>query len=978
MFRFIKKRKFQLTIYPLLILVFTAQVQVLAQIIDPDSTAKASRLLQAEQHILLQQVHEKSSDLPLSTIERMLNLGLFEEANSAIINIKDPSAPQAKLLKAHSLILLNDFQGAEVFVNDVLLKNPGLEEAVALKAFLEIQAWRLDQAKEICTNHLERKNSEKINVLLGRILLLQKEYKLSLAIADKVLKENDQNAEAWLLKADVFFWDQQPEKAEASLKKSLSLNPFNADARFNYGYAIWRRIDATQLDQMAAQWDLALAINPLHYQTHWHWGNGHTNLTYADYAQKEDDAVRKELTKADDAIRKNIVEKAIAITREVETKYPQSILPLMHRGSIYYSAYDMHRKTRLDSAVAIFRSVLARKKHYGPAHNGLSAAIKSQRIPYLTMYDSLIHSLDNTRITDMDNFAIVFPDVTYYPGNRVKAMVWNQLFTAVVYFPFLTKQHNSFAIPPLHIDLSIAMNSGYFKTATTFDNRQWMDIRGVGSGAAAIEYVERGAFLERNVILHEYVHLFHGKVLTDAQNRKIRALYYNAMKKNRTLDYYSQNNESEYFAQTYPAYFEPVKVHPLDFKSMNTTSDLRKKDPDMYAFLDELIGNEKAYLAGNKKAMAGNWAQVYLNLSNRAKFVKKELARSLLDTSLQYDSKYLPAYLAYAQLETENKQFEQATDWLNRANKVNARYAPVYVAFSRLEEAKLENGLLDRNTAVNNQMNFLKKAEEMEDDYQELATINARLRELYKSNGMIAQALETAIYYVKNSSRVSTYLRDRIDDAAAFAAVLTTGMELPQTIETLEKLVQQKPQNYEYRNFYADALTANHQYKKAIQTLEEVQKILIASGNPRPEYTFRIAENYFLLNQRDSADFYLDQFTSGKLKFPERERLRYAQLLLKMDKVPEAEEVIKKAISKGNPFYLSQYYFLMGQFFESKDDSKSSLENFQKSLKENPYNFEASGKLEKLFLSTGKRQEAEKRNQEKIALLNNIKAIYTL
>jgi hypothetical protein len=89
---------------------------------------------------------------------------------------------------------------------------------------------------------------------------------------------------------------------------------------------------------------------------------------------------------------------------------------------------------------------------------------------------------------------------------------------------------------------------------TTFDNRQWMDIRGVGSGAAAIEYVERGAFLERNVILHEYVHLFHGRVLTDAENRKIRSLYYQAMKEKRTLDYYSQNNESEYFAQTYPAY----------------------------------------------------------------------------------------------------------------------------------------------------------------------------------------------------------------------------------------------------------------------------------------------------------------------------------------------------------------------------------------------------------------------------------------
>ncbi len=977
MIQFIKKEKGLRNFFQLFILLFILQAHVFAQGIDPDNTAEAFKSLQAEQETLRQQF-KTSASLSLPDIEKMLNLGLFEEANGAIGKLKDPTAPAVKLLKAHYLVLQNNFAGAETFVNEVLIKNPDLEEAVAMKAFLEIQAWRLEKAKEICTKFLSKKKSEKINVLLGRILLLQKEYEKSMAIADKVLKENGQNAEAWRLKADVYFWDQQPEKAEDPLKKSLTIDPLNADARFNYGYAIWRRIDATQLNQMAAQWDLALAINPLHYQTHWHWGNGHTNLTYADYAQKEDDEVRKELTKADDAIRKNQVEEAIAITRLVAKKYPQSILPLMHRGSIYYSAYDMDRKTRLDSAVAIFRSVLARKKHYGPAHNALSAAIKSQRIPYLTMYDSLISSLDNTHITDMENFAKVFPDVVYYPGDQVKAMAWNQLFTAVVYFPFLSKQGNSFAIPPLHIDLSTAMNSSYFRFGTTFDNRQWMDIRGVGSGAAAIEYVERGAFLERNVILHEYVHLFHGRVLTDAQNRKIRSLYYNAMKENRTLDYYSQNNESEYFAQTYPAYFEPVKVHPLDFKSMNTTSDLKKHDPEMYHFLDEMITNEKAYLAGNKQAMASNWAQVYLNLSNRTRGQKKELASSLLDTALQYDSKYLPAYLAYAKLQTENNQFDQAADWLNRATKIDARYAPIYLAYAKLEEAKFDNGLIDRETSLNNQVNFLKKAGELEGDYQELAGINGLLRELYRSNGMIDQSLQTALDYVKNGSKISTYLRDRIDDASAFAAVLTTHMALPRTVETLQNLVKQKPQNYEYRNYYADVLTANHEYRKAIQTIEEAQAILTASGNARPDYTFRIAENYFLLNNTDSAYYFMDQLLSGKLKFPERERLRYGRLLLKMGKLQQAEEVFDKAIAKGSPYYMADYYYSQGELYETKTEMNKAIESYQKSLKENPYHIEASKKLQDVLISTGKKQEAEKSGTDMKNHLKQIKTIYAL
>src|SRR5690606_15111058 len=203
--------------------------------------------------------------------------------------------------------------------------------------------------------------------------------------------------------------------------------------------------------------------------------------------------------------------------------------------------------------------------------------------PFLSTYEEKIKAYRNPKIDNMQDFLQVFPDVAYYPGNVAKGMAWNQLYTAVVYFPFLVKQHRDFVIPPLNEDLAIAMKAPYFCFITSFDNRQWMDIRGVGSGVASIEYTERGAFEERNVLFHEYVHLFHGRVLTDEQNRKIKALYYKAMVNGLTLDYYSQNNESEYLAQTYPAYFEEVKVHPLDFKSMNTTADLKTKDPEMYA-----------------------------------------------------------------------------------------------------------------------------------------------------------------------------------------------------------------------------------------------------------------------------------------------------------------------------------------------------------------------------------------------------------
>lgn len=945
-----------------------------AQTIAPDSAALALQQLSKEKQEVLK--HFSSTKNKVKSIEQMLSLGLWKEAKQAISANKKPSTAY-QLLTADYLILNNEFQQAEVLVDELRKTQPENEKAVLLKAFLEIQAWRLPAAGALCEKALNDqalKNqgkvaqklsqpvrpSEKLLLMLGRTRLLQKNYTEALAIAKKVLLQNPNSAGAYLLEADVYFWNQQPDLAEAPLKKSLTLDPYNADARFSYGYAIWRRIDATQLNAMAAQWELALAINPLHFQTNWHWGNGHTNLTYADYAEKDDDVIRKALKKADDEVSQGRVANAIATTRLVEKQYPTSVLPGMHRASIYYIAFDMDRKSRLDSAENIFRKILLRKKHYGPAHNGLSAVIKSKRIPYLAVYDSISNTLNTKNINDMANFQKVFPDVNYYPGETVKAMAWNQLFTAVVYFPFLSKQGESFRIPPLHKDLAVTMNAPYFRYMTTFDNRQWMDIRGVGSGAAAIEYVERGAFLERNVILHEYVHLFHGRVLTDAECRKIRALYYQAMKEKRTLDYYSQNNESEYFAQTYPAYFEPVKVHPLDFKSMNTTSDLKTKDPDMYAFLDQLVKKERAYLAGDQKAMASNWAEVYLNKSKDMSRTNQRLTTNYLDTALVYDPSYLPAYLYYAQLKTERKDFKTAEAWIKKAEGLDPKYAPIYTAYADLYAARFAAGEIDQQTGVSKQAFYLDKAFRLEDDYQELAGISLSLAEMYKKNGMIAESMATASEYGKTGATVSTYLRDRRDDAVAYAAVLSSTLGYAEEpVAILKGLVLQKPQNFEYRNKYADALAMNQQYDAAISTLKEAQRILAASGNARTDYNLRIADFYASKGDMDQAGEYLQPFIKGDQAVRAADQLRYSLLLTKTGHIDQAETLFNTIISKGNPFYMADYYYTQGKLRAAKDGNKEAVSAlYEKAIAANPYLFPAYSELIINYQAAGEKEKA--------------------
>jgi thioredoxin-like negative regulator of GroEL len=888
----------------------------------------------------------------------MLSLGMWDEAFRAISSYKKPTQP-IELLSADYFMLNNDYKSAEQIVNKVLKQDSKNEKAISLKVALKVQAWLLPEAATICEQFLKAKSSEKIELMLGRVKLLQKKYVESLNIAKKVIANNPKNADAYLLEADVHFWDQHPELAEAPLIKSLEINPYNADARFSYGYAIWRRIDATQLNAMAAQWEIALAINPLHFQTHWHWGNGHTNLTYADYAEKNDDEVRKALKSADDLVRANKINEAIAITRTVEKQYPNSVLPLMHRGSIYHIAYSLDQKTRLDSAEHIFRSILARKKHYGPAHNGLAAIIKAKRIPYLAVYDSISNQLNTTKITDPVNFARVFPDVNYYPGNQVKAMIWNQLFTAVVYFPFLSKQNNAFQIPALHNDLAIAMNSPSFRYMTTFDNRQWMDIRGVGSGAAAIEYTEKGAYLERNVVLHEYVHLFHGRVLTDAENRKIRSLYYNAMNEKRTLDYYSQNNESEYFAQTYPAYFEPIKVHPNDFKSMNTTNDLKTKDPEMYSFLDQLVKKERAYLAGNKKVMASNWAQVYLNMSNGLRQRSSNISAKYLDTALNYDQNYLPVYLAYAQLNIESNKMDIAEEWLKKAQAISSKYAPIYVGYANLYAAKFSKNLISQQDAVIAQEKYLKEAKQLEDDYQEGARINSLLRELYRKNGMIAKAIAVAEDYGKNGPSVSTYLRDRKDDAIAYAANLKASLGYNESaVDKLKYLIEQKPQNFEFRNMYADALIENNRFKEAIETMNEAQRILAASGNARLDYTLRIAEANALSGNTANAAALISELIKGSTRLRENDRLRLIRLLLNNDQLVIAKDIFNQIKPLNEPFYMADYSFTNGLLNEKEGNKTQAISLYQAAITTNPYLIKAYNSLINSYIANGQVKEA--------------------
>ncbi|MBF9253943.1 tetratricopeptide repeat protein [Pontibacter sp. 172403-2] len=889
---------------------------------------------------------------------RMLELGLWQEA-AQVLQTAKPGA-QVKLAKAKLFILQNEFAQADELVQAVLKENPKQREALLLQSKLQVQAWELPEAMATARQVWQANpGDEEAALAIGRILMLQKNYDEALEWAGKVAQQNPDNAAAYLLESDVYFWNQEPELAEAPLIKSLTLNPFDADARFNYGYAIWRRVDATQLNDMAAQWELALALNPLHYVTHWHWGNGHTNLTYADYARPEDEQVRKALETADKLISRNKIPEALEAAAMVQQLYSASVLPAMLRGSAYYMAFDMDRRTRLDSAQAIFQQVLQKKKHYGPAHNALAAVIKQKQLTYLHNYDSLRQVVQQTVIGDPLNFAKVFPDVAYYPGDEVQKMVWSQLYASIVYFPFLSRQSETFVIPPLHHDLAIAMHSPYFRQATTFDNRQWMDIRGVGSGAAAIEYVVRGSYLERNVVLHEYTHLYHQMVFTDAEKREVRRLYFNAMKEGRTLDYYSANNEHEYLAQTYPAYFEPVKVHPLNHKSINTTADLKARDPELYTFLDQLVKRQRAYLAGNKQAMAGNWAQVYLNLVERAQQSGDlDKAAALLDTALTWDAQYQPAILAYAGVKQQQKNYVAAQEWLQKAKSINQGYAPLYVAEAELKEAQKRDGRLKADEALEAQVQLYRKALALEDDLLLRATVNQQFRELYASYDMAPEAMAVAEEYLRDAPVVSTYLRDRRDEAQAFAALMqATVYGDTSAAQPIARLVALKPQDYELRRQYADALAALGRYEAAYATLADAQRVLSAAGAPRADYVLRMAGYKLAQGDKAGAGKDLQPLPEGKAIL-RGEAYRLAGLYADLGETAKAAAILNRQPEPVTVADARDLKMARAKLWTAQGKLRKAQRVYEQLLQQNPQNREARRQLVQLLQQRGKLKQA--------------------
>ena len=793
--------------------------------LSPDSIAQVWKALEFQRELAIGQANAGGSLIPL------ISLGVWDNRLDSLLMEASPTdSIEAEISRAY---LQADYQHAERLLDEFSAE---ISEAFSLtySILLAMQRWDLEEASSLISSANTTSLSPAwLAYQSGKLQIWDKSYREAFTFAEELISEYPDQHLPYLLKAEAAFWLLDLETAESALQECLSIQPFDPDARFWYGYVIWRKRDASLLDLMADHWEIALAVHPYHYLTHWHWGNGHTNQTYSDYYDPDEDSLRSIL---DRTIGTSLTQDHFLLADSLSKQYPASPIPLMYLGSAYFHLSDnLKQHFAIErTPIRYFEKIFDIRPHYGPAHNGIATILKDLQTRYLAAYDSLEQLVSETEIDDSGSFYRVFPDVNRYQGKRVANMVYSQLHTATAYLDMLDTLGREFAIPPLHEDLAIAMDNLWFRGATTFDNRQWMDIRGVGSGATGIEYVERGAHLERNVTLHEYVHLFHGTVLTDSEQRRIRELYQQAMENDFTLDYYARNNEYEYFAQGFPAYFSAEKVHPLNHKSVNTRDDLIQKDPALFAFIDSMVMRQQAYLEGDFSALAANWAQAFLRLTDQA-LVRDDLAsaRRYLQLAYESDSTYLPVFLTQGKLAEEEGYWDQAAESLAEAERTFPTSSIVQMAKARHMQVRYQNGLATKREAVSEYVQAFRLAQKLEEDQLLKAEWQSEFRTTMKRMTRWDLLLTETQSYVVLTDTTSTYLRHLRDDGLGDIAWVKGMMGYGRESDSLfTALINRRPQSSGLRAQHAEVLVNLGQLEEARETLTDIRKIYEAAGTP--------------------------------------------------------------------------------------------------------------------------------------------------
>ncbi|MGH7477138.1 MAG: hypothetical protein ACRELD_12770, partial [Longimicrobiales bacterium] len=250
-------------------------------------------------------------------------------------------------------------------------------------------------------------------------------------------------------------------------------------------------------------------------------------------------------------------------------------------------------------------------------------------------------------------------------------------------------------------------------------------------------------------------------------------------------------------------------------------------------------------------------------------------------------------------------------------------------------------------TALEQQVLSYRRALALERDLAERARLNARLRELLRESARLPDAIAVAEEYVASAPMLSTYLRDRRDEAAAFAHALRAeagGAEA--TLGFFRDLVARKPQAYEHRVQLADALMMAGRHAEAIDVLEQAQRILRAGGSGRTDFDVRIAEARLALGDNAAAAGIIEGLDLDALR---GETLRRGiRLLAALGRTDEAERRASELPAADTQAERADVAFTRGWVLEHAGRAGDAAEQYRSALAADPHHRGARAGLDRL------------------------------
>ncbi|HET6527531.1 MAG TPA: tetratricopeptide repeat protein, partial [Balneolaceae bacterium] len=286
-----------------------------------------------------------------------------------------------------------------------------------------------------------------------------------------------------------------------------------------------------------------------------------------------------------------------------------------------------------------------------------------------------------------------------------------------------------------------------------------------------------------------------------------------------------------------------------------------------------------------------------------------------------------------------------------------------YMAEAFVWHQKALKGEVPFDASLEQQVPLFEKALKLEEDLSVRARINRRYRNRSLDYGYVAKAVEIGERYVEDAPTISTYLRDRKDEAMAFVKSIYSKLGYAgEAIPFFENLVQQKPQHFGFRLMYADVLLQAGKPNEAMNILKEGHKILSAANDERPAYLLRIAKVYLKKDDAEAAKKWLNEVDAEQLSF--QQKLMLAELYLTMSETEKAVAALPEPSDAEVPNEKAALSYVKAMVQEAKGNLDKAVKEYDSTLALNPYHLKARARLAELLQKLGESDEAQQVRQQ--------------